>query len=182
MITRLRLYIALAVFASLITITIISFNLDSGKDNTIELNLFRNTRHYKNLILPSVQLEPEVTSQNVSGPILSKEVQFRNPLQLLSLDEATTQVMETIPATEPQKQCRDVLCSEYLSTTEKYEFDLCESKTRAVERTFGPILNGTCHFMNGTGRSPVALLSYPGSGNTWVRGLLEKVTGICTGT
>lgn len=28
----------------------------------------------------------------------------------------------------------------------------------------------------------VGLVSYPGSGNTWVRGLLQKVTGICTGT
>ncbi len=36
--------------------------------------------------------------------------------------------------------------------------------------------------MNGTGRSAVALVSYPGSGNTWLRGLLEQVTGICTGT
>ncbi len=40
---------------------------------------------------------------------------------------------------------------------------------------------GKCHFMNGTGRAAVALVSYPGSGNTWLRGLLEQVTGICTG-
>ena len=32
------------------------------------------------------------------------------------------------------------------------------------------------------GRDPVALTSFPGSGNTWVRGLLEKATGVCTGT
>ena len=30
-------------------------------------------------------------------------------------------------------------------------------------------------------RSPVALNSQEGSGNTWLRGLLEKATGICTG-
>ena len=35
--------------------------------------------------------------------------------------------------------------------------------------------------MNGTGRYPIALASFPGSGNTWLRGLLEKATGICTG-
>jgi hypothetical protein len=28
----------------------------------------------------------------------------------------------------------------------------------------------------------VALISFPGSGNTWIRGLLEKATGICTGS
>ena len=38
-----------------------------------------------------------------------------------------------------------------------------------------------CCFMNGSKRAAVALVSHPGSGNTWVRGLLEKATGICTG-
>ena len=36
--------------------------------------------------------------------------------------------------------------------------------------------------MNAANRSAVPLLSYPGSGNTWTRGLLEKATGRCTGT
>ena len=35
--------------------------------------------------------------------------------------------------------------------------------------------------MDGSKRAAVALASHPGSGNTWVRGLLEKATGICTG-
>ena len=38
-----------------------------------------------------------------------------------------------------------------------------------------------CHFVNGSRRAPVALASFPGSGNTWMRGLLEKATGVCTG-
>lgn len=39
----------------------------------------------------------------------------------------------------------------------------------------------TCHFSNRPLRQPVGLVSLPGSGNTWVRGLLETATGICTG-
>lgn len=35
--------------------------------------------------------------------------------------------------------------------------------------------------MEAKGRSPVALASAEGSGNTWIRGLLEKASGICTG-
>ena len=35
--------------------------------------------------------------------------------------------------------------------------------------------------MNGTERAAVALVSFPGSGNTWVRGLLQQATGVCTG-
>ena len=38
-----------------------------------------------------------------------------------------------------------------------------------------------CQFMNRTNRLSVPLVSLPGSGNTWTRGLLEKATGICTG-
>ena len=36
--------------------------------------------------------------------------------------------------------------------------------------------------MNGSGRGVTGLVSFPGSGNTWVRELLRTVTGICTGT
>ena len=35
--------------------------------------------------------------------------------------------------------------------------------------------------MNGTNWAAVALVSFPGSGNTWVRGLLQQATGVCTG-
>ena len=39
-----------------------------------------------------------------------------------------------------------------------------------------------CKFVNGEGRKVVALASFPGSGNTWVRDMLQKATGICTGS
>ena len=40
----------------------------------------------------------------------------------------------------------------------------------------------SCELMNGAGRKRFGLVSLPGSGNTWVRGLLEKATGVCTGS
>lgn len=43
-----------------------------------------------------------------------------------------------------------------------------------------PGINGRCRFMDGTHRAPVALASFPGSGNTWMRQLLQEATGICT--
>ena len=40
---------------------------------------------------------------------------------------------------------------------------------------------GPCgQFINGTSKAAVALASFPASGNTWVSGLLEKATGVCT--
>ena len=40
----------------------------------------------------------------------------------------------------------------------------------------------TCHFLHDKTRKLVALASLPGSGNTWVRALLERATGVCTGS
>ena len=46
---------------------------------------------------------------------------------------------------------------------------------------FGSVVKGDCCFMSGKGRQVIGLASFPGSGNTWLRGLLEKATGVCTG-
>ena len=72
--------------------------------------------------------------------------------------------------------CSDAMCTEFLSSHYLYRCKL-ENKHHP------PLvdLKGSCHFMNGTNRAPVALASFQGSGNTWVRGLLEQATGICTG-
>lgn len=72
-------------------------------------------------------------------------------------------------------------CREHLSPEEGAQFAECTDKCSSQTNKFGPVRNGDCHFMKGQGRLPVALASFPGSGNTWTRGLLEKVTGICTG-
>lgn len=43
------------------------------------------------------------------------------------------------------------------------------------------ILENNCDFMVSEKRAPVALIGAEGSGNTWVRGLLERSSGFCTG-
>ena len=73
-------------------------------------------------------------------------------------------------------QCSDVLCSEFLTTDDWKSVDKCLNK---LAKNGAKTLLPKCHFRNST--SKVLLLSYPGSGNTWVRGLLEKGSGICTG-
>ena len=79
-------------------------------------------------------------------------------------------------------------CMEYLTQRDKRNFETCVSRARVQ---YSQLLNlndtdfffplGKCHFMNGTNWAAVALVSFPGSGNTWVRGLLEQATGVCTG-
>ncbi len=73
--------------------------------------------------------------------------------------------------------CEDKLCMKYLSPADSNRF---RRMTLMTQSPPGP--NPQCHFMDGRGRDPVGLVSVPGSGNTWIRGLLERATGICTGS
>ena len=75
-------------------------------------------------------------------------------------------------------KCSDPLCTEFLSKEDRNRFDSC---LRKVQSHNGHPQDGACRFMSQTHRAPVALASYPGSGNTWLRGLLETATGVCTG-
>ena len=74
--------------------------------------------------------------------------------------------------------CKDKLCMEYLSYEDISHFH----RMTMMTKTKPDMNNPQCHFMDGRGRDPVGLVSVPGSGNTWVRGLLERATGICTGS
>jgi len=86
--------------------------------------------------------------------------------------------LQGIPNDTSSTTCKDALCTEYLTEKEWQMFSECTNRVS----THGKLLkNGSCRFMNGTARSEVALASFPGSGSTWVRGLLETATGICTG-
>ena len=80
--------------------------------------------------------------------------------------------------------CEDAMCSEFLNQEDLRQLDSCVCKfQRLLSKWSRPTVIPKCHFINHThSASKVALLSFPGSGNTWIRGLLEKTTGVCTGT
>ena len=77
--------------------------------------------------------------------------------------------------------CRDNICSEFVTKTDKPHFDYCIKKTWKLRSKYREPRDSVCRFVNGTGRNPIALASFPGSGNTWVRGLIQGITGLCTG-
>ena len=70
-------------------------------------------------------------------------------------------------------------CLEHLSPAERVAVNRC--KRSVMKLTSAQIENGRCNFLSDGDRRAVALASPEGSGNTWLRGLLEKATGICTG-
>ena len=77
--------------------------------------------------------------------------------------------------------CHNPSCTERLSNDSYHSFAKCFNKSWSGELDVRFINTGCCHFLKGEGRRAVMLASYPGSGNTWVRGLLERITGLCTG-
>ena len=80
-----------------------------------------------------------------------------------------------------RNHCQQSNCMENLSDFDKACYDYCTQKGRNRHSGGVRSTTGECRFMKGEGRAAVALASLPGSGNTWVRGLMEKATGICTG-
>lgn len=76
-----------------------------------------------------------------------------------------------------KKKCRSRICREFLSDKDMGYFGYCWKKSRL--RRESP--RSVCQFMNASSRPPIALASFPGSGNTWIRGLLQRATGVCTG-
>jgi hypothetical protein len=94
-----------------------------------------------------------------------------------------------LPISQP-RNCQQAHCKEYLQKLELVAMDNCfdETSKRTVNGKIQSkhdskfnLKENNCNFINGSRRLPVALASTSGSGNTWIRGLLEKATGICTG-
>lgn len=87
--------------------------------------------------------------------------------------------------------CADPLCKAYLTKQEQHFFHKCLYETthpRLNKLSEGPLVEENpvpCRFQNASERranNTSLLVSFPGSGNTWVRGLLQQLTGICTGS
>ena len=74
--------------------------------------------------------------------------------------------------------CTDDTCKKLKEVRERYYYEAC---LREAQKDY-EVKPCQCSLLDGKKRGRYALLSLPGSGNTWVRGLLEKATGVCTGS
>jgi hypothetical protein len=79
-----------------------------------------------------------------------------------------------------KQQCEHEYCSEFLTSDDLSRWKEC-SQSAGVNGTQLQRGGEKCRFIDQPHRDAVALVSSAGSGNTWVRGLLEAATGICTG-
>ena len=176
----------------------------SQNNRKLQLNEFMKDEldTNRNQGVPNKRLEVEGHPWQSQAESLPKNPFPRTKNQSSHRSNVTGRINE--PSTNaylPRGYCSDVLCTNVLSKEDLFNFTSCKRRAEAVytkmfsQQSSGNknsefvqnvvkgqlVPSGKCRFMNGSGRSPVGLVSFPGSGNTWVRGLLQKATGICTG-
>ena len=187
--SMLSLFTAIIVFALfvLISYTVIMGPCCSGyqhpaSDGLREQKLFKGrlTVDKKSLSFIS-QLKARKMNDKRSKAL--KNINFMALIPNFKRDSRPSLLHRKIPESSsssfhPVTHCTDDICSEYLSTDDKSRYDSCIDSVNGTNITLPA---PKCKFINGTDRDPVALVSLPGSGNTWVRGILEYMTGVCTG-
>ena len=129
----------------------------------------------KNFKIPakssSIVIAPRATSTNkhLKTSLNAKDRYDRKPSVRL----------KNIPISYPVA-CNETNCLEFLLQSETMSLKKCGQLT-SKEQSGVKIEQSICKFLPYKDRAPVALSSPPGSGNTWLRGLLERATGVCTG-
>ena len=126
----------------------------------------------------TVYKRPNDVSKSDTAPYI---YQKRN---LQSNKELSTTESSNHSGSRVSHPCNEPYCLDYLSETDKIIYSKCVSKT--VTRLMLSIpeeqLGCKCGFRDSKRSKLTALVSLPGSGNTWIRGLLQKATGLCTGS
>lgn len=87
-----------------------------------------------------------------------------------------------VNASKTSENCSDGVCLSNLEIPSQKCYKVCEELAYIRTEVPASKIPKRCKFRTSKGHLPVALVSVPGSGNTWVRGLLEMATGICTGS
>ena len=119
-------------------------------------------------------------SQSLANQSHELKIKVASRVQVNELQNMDSNVAQDL-ISRIKINCRDSICSEFVTKADKPHFDYCIKKTWKVRARYREPRDSVCRFINGTGRHPIALASFPGSGNTWVRGLIQGITGLCTG-
>ena len=122
--------------------------------------------------------DPHLQKNSYIGPA---RVSKRSASSTTLLEEESSHLIGLRNAEDPGACLKDSACRGYLTGQARESYIQCMSRVRKYSHSKKAKDNG-CRFLDGRKRGIVALASFPGSGNTWVRTLLEKATGVCSGS
>ena len=176
---RIVAYVCALATVSTATTVVVTYLFLHPLSNSLQISSQSVMKHQ------TLETLPYPSTDTVTRPALG-----HNATDAHGIQASNTQVPEVIDSRVPSAVhlkthvnansgvCVKDNCLEYLSPAEKLTVDRCKKKSIYVGTK---IEKGSCNFMSDRGRRAVALASPEGSGNTWLRGVLEKATGICTG-
>ena len=178
--------IALLVLAIIVLVSILIFNCAVFSKYTYTYLTKIDSTVMENLASVTLRFSSKSTRRSQSNEPTMKFNQWRNKSNTLVINDATQRGKTLVvddPISKP-KNCLKDHCKEYLTIPELSALKTCQRESARARRTADikvHIKENNCSFIDKSSRKPVALVSTEGSGNTWLRGLLEKTTGICSG-
>ena len=144
-----------------------------------EVNFFRKSIRLNKDSTVNLAIGPDGTCRREPTPDYMKLIpNFKQGPKQPSLPMRQDKLKRSTPSLIQTTGCKDSICSEHLSMTDRSHYCSCLDIVLGANIVPQP---SRCKFIHGKYRDPVALVSLPGSGNTWIRGMLESLTGICTG-
>ena len=142
------------------------------------------------LLSRSVQIRKPATRQGVIQEMVNdarfpteQDISTPSKRSLTKLVEMWSKLNSSPLPPFPDGRCSDAVCSNFAAADggSRRGSSLRCAEATATKLAPGESVTPKCRFQNGTSKPVYLLRSYPGSGNTWIRQVLERVTGICTG-
>ena len=185
-------------FSVLFVFALVVFILTSGRNNERAGRLVVDVKGYIKYQNVTRTVNTRNSShfvyiENVTKTIETMKTNTSNSSQFVHIEEKLTTTVKPTTSSSfdfvkvlnlgnntlstRQGKCADIVCSNFLATSKNH----CATKSIPAWIKSGTRITPKCHFQNGTMKHRVLLRSFPGSGNTWTRQLLEKSSGICTG-
>ena len=121
----------------------------------------------------------ELPTQSQKFDPTQGHLQPNRALGTKAVPENRLEISDSLHTGQP---CDQPYCLNYLAEADRAIYSKCIHKITSMLRIPEQQLGCKCAFRDSNKSRLVALVSLPGSGNTWVRGLLQKVTGLCTGS
>ena len=174
----LQLFLFLVVWSDTVRLPASSHRLSLvTAEISVSSNIAQNSSD--SLVNGGNKLEREKLDQQLINTYPSS-LKGKTPDQLLINNSHLSSPFSSPKTNNKPGQCLDEWCVSNLQKSSLRLYKHCQTLSKS-KNPLGDVPK-RCSFRRAKDHDIVALVSVPGSGNTWVRGLLEKATGICTGS
>lgn len=152
-----------------------------NRDEVENLGIFKMSKEKWNNLRSDINLQQPIKNSNFSKTSLKNP--FRHSYTNMNSKPPALKNIAPLKKYGPQgnsSSCVWAPCKEHLAYADLLHFKFCRKKSK-IKSNSEPSAS-TCLFRRSTNILPLALASSPGSGADILRGVLQEVTGLCTGS